>query len=157
MPAERAARGADDPSTGDELVFVALGSNLGDRAAMLGFARDAIAAMPDTRLLAASSVEETAPIGPPGQGAYLNQMLALRTGQSPLGLLDLLLEVEHRAGRERRERWAARTLDCDVVRFGERRIAHPRLVVPHPELWRRDFWRRELDELLAAPAVREAA
>ena len=139
MPAERAARGADDPSTGDELVFVALGSNLGDRAAMLGFARDAIAAMPDTRLLAASSVEETAPIGPPGQGAYLNQMLALQTGQSPLGLLDLLLEVEHRAGRERRERWAARTLDCDVVRFGERRIAHPRLVVPHPELERRDF------------------
>ena len=157
MPAERAARGADDPSTGDELVFVALGSNLGDRAAMLGFARDAIAAMPDTRLLAASSVEETAPIGPPGQGAYLNQMLALQTGQSPLGLLDLLLEVEHRAGRERRERWAARTLDCDVVRFGERRIAHPRLVVPHPELERRDFWRRELEELLAATAGRDAA
>ena len=157
MPAERAARGADDPSTGDELVFVALGSNLGDREAMLGFARDAIAAMPDTRLLAASSVEETAPIGPPGQGAYLNQMLALQTGQSPLGLLDLLLEVEHRAGRERRERWAARTLDCDVVRFGERRIAHPRLVVPHPELERRDFWRRELEELLAAPAGRDAA
>ena len=157
MPAERAARGADDPSTGDELVFVALGSNLGDREALLGFARNAIAAMPDTRLLAASSVEETAPIGPPGQGAYLNQMLALQTGQSPLGLLDLLLEVEHRAGRERRERWAARTLDCDVVRFGERRIAHPRLVVPHPELERRDFWRRELEELLAAPAGRDAA
>ena len=157
MPADRAALGADDPSAGDELVLVALGSNVGDRAAALAFARDAIAALPATRLLAVSSVEEMAPIGPPGQGAYLNQMLALRTGQSPLGLLDLLLDVERRGGRERRERWAARTLDCDVVRFGERRIAHPRLVVPHPELARRDFWRRELAELLAAPAVREAA
>lgn len=157
MPAERRARGADDPSADDELVFVALGSNLGDRATALGFAREAIAALPTTRLLAASSVEETAPIGPSGQGAYLNQMLALRTGQSPLGLLELLLDVERRAGRERGERWAARTLDCDVVRFGERRIAHPRLVVPHPELPRRDFWRRELEELLAAPAIWEAA
>ena len=157
MRADRAPRGADEPSAGDELVFVALGSNLGDRTESLAFARESIGGLPVTRLLAASAVEETAPLGPAGPGAYLNQMLALRTEQSPLALLDLLLEVERRRGRVRAERWGARTLDCDIVRFGERRVAHPRLTLPHPELPRRDFWRRELDELLASPAVREAA
>jgi len=144
-------------SAGDETVFVALGSNLGDRAAHLAFARAEIGALAATRVLAGSQVEETAPLGPPGQSAYLNQMLALRTQLSPLALLDALLDVERRRGRVRAERWGSRTLDCDIVRFGERRVRHERLVVPHPELERRDFWRRELDELLASPAVREAA
>lgn len=150
-----------DPATrasaGDETVFVALGSNLGDRAARLAAARSAIAALPDTTVLAASAVEETAPIGPAGQPPYLNQMLALRTRLAPLALLDALLDAERAAGRERGERWGARTLDCDVVRFGARVLSHPRLVVPHPELANRPFWLRELDELLAAPAVRDAA
>ena len=90
---------ATRPSDGDETVFVALGSNLGDRAALLDAARVAIAALPDTRLLAASAVEETAPIGPAGQPPYLNQMLALRTRLSPLALLDALLAIEQAAGR----------------------------------------------------------
>ena len=145
------------PSAGDETVFIALGSNLGDRAAHLARARDAVAALPDTRVLAASVVEETAPIGPAGQPAYLNQMLAARTALAPLALLDALLEIERVAGRERRVRWGARTLDCDVVRFGDRVVRHARLALPHPELANRDFWRRELDELLALPALREAA
>jgi 2-amino-4-hydroxy-6-hydroxymethyldihydropteridine diphosphokinase len=148
---------AREPSPGDETVFVALGSNLGDRDAHLAFARVAIAGLPETRVLAASRVEETAPLGAADQPPYLNQMLALRTGQSPLALLDLLLDVERRRGRVREERWGSRTLDCDIVRFGRRRLRHERLVVPHPELERREFWRRELGELLALPAVREAA
>lgn len=145
------------PSADDETVFVALGSNLGDRRAHLAYARAEIAALRATRVLGASAEEETAPIGPAGQSPYLNQMLALRTRQSPLGLLDLLLAIEQRRGRVRGERWGARTLDCDIVRFGERRVQHPRLTLPHPELERRDFWCRELAELLATPAVREAA
>ncbi|HEU4629408.1 MAG TPA: 2-amino-4-hydroxy-6-hydroxymethyldihydropteridine diphosphokinase [Gemmatimonadaceae bacterium] len=154
MPDDAAA---EQPSRGDEAVFVALGSNLGSREAHLASARASIAGLAEVRVVAASRVEETAPIGPAGQPAYLNQMLALTTHASPLALLDALLEVERSRGRERRERWGARTLDCDVVRFGRRVIRHPRLTVPHPELPHRDFWRRELDELLAVPAVRELA
>jgi 2-amino-4-hydroxy-6-hydroxymethyldihydropteridine diphosphokinase len=148
---------ATQPSDGDETVFIALGSNLGDRASYLALARGAVAALPGTRLLAASTVEETAPLGPTAQPAYLNQMLAARTRQSPLALLDLLLGVERSAGRERAERWGPRTLDCDIVRFGARELRHPRLVLPHPELPQRDFWQRELAELLALDVVREAA
>ena len=148
---------ATAPSHGDETVFIALGSNLGDRAAHLAGARAAIAALDGTRVLAASAVEETAPLGPVTQPPYLNQMVALRTTLSPLALLDALLEVERGAGRERGERWGPRTLDCDVVRFGAREVRHPRLVLPHPELPRRDFWQRELAELRAAPQVGAAA
>lgn len=145
------------PSRGGEAVFVALGSNLGEREAHLASARASIGALPAVHVMAVSRVEETAPIGPADQSAYLNQMLALTTHRSPLDLLDALLDVERSRGRVRGERWGARTLDCDVVRFGARVIRHPRLTVPHPELPNRDFWQRELDELLAVPAVRELA
>jgi 2-amino-4-hydroxy-6-hydroxymethyldihydropteridine diphosphokinase len=127
--------------------MVALGSNLGDRAAHLTAARLALAALPATRVLAASDVEETLPIGPAGQGPYLNQMVALRTRLDPLELLDRLLDIENARGRVRAERWGPRTLDLDIVRYGERRIAEPRLVVPHPELAHREFWQRELRQL----------
>ena len=140
---------AGDP----ELAFVALGSNLGDRAAHLRAARAAIAALDGCALVAASSVEETEPIGPAGQEAYLNQMVAVATTLEPLQLLAALQEIERRAGRRRGERWGPRTLDLDVVRFGEREIRDPGLTVPHPELPNRDFWQRELHELEAALAA----
>lgn len=131
------------------MAYVALGSNLGDRSAYLAVARREIAALPGCALLDASAVEETAPIGPPGQPPYLNQMLAVRTSLSPVALLEALLDIERRAGRVRGERWGARTLDCDIVRFGDETIDLPRLRIPHPELANRDFWRRELAELEA--------
>ncbi|HXE57857.1 MAG TPA: 2-amino-4-hydroxy-6-hydroxymethyldihydropteridine diphosphokinase [Gemmatimonadales bacterium] len=130
-----------------ELVYLALGSNLGDRAGHLAFARRALAELPGTRVVAASRVEETAPIGPPGQGPYLNQMLLLETTLSPHALLDACQAIERAAGRVRAERWGPRTLDLDIVRYGDRRIADGRLVVPHPELPNREFWRREMTEL----------
>ncbi len=128
---------------------VALGSNLGDRAAHLAAARAAVAALPGTRVLAAPRVEETAPVGPAAQGAYLNQMLRVETTLAPEALLDALLAVEAARGRVRDPalRWGPRTLDCDVVQYGGRRLATPRLTVPHPELARRDWWQRELAEL----------
>lgn len=134
---------------------VALGSNLGDRAAWLARARAAISLLPLTRLLAASRVEETIPFGAGAQGPYLNQMLALETGLAPLALLDALHIIERRLGRVRRERWGARTIDLDIVRHGDTAIHTPGLVLPHPGLERRDFWRRalsELDRLLASAA-----
>jgi len=143
---------ATRPSEGDEPVFVALGSNLGDRDAHLAAARRGIAALPGVRDVAESPIEETAPLGGAAQPAYLNQMLRLRTTLAPLALLDALLDIERREGRVRDVRWASRTLDCDVVRFGAREIAHPRLTVPHPELERRDFWRRGIAALDGASA-----
>lgn len=127
---------------------MALGSNLGDRESHLAFARERLAGLPDTRLLAVSRVEETAPLGPP-QGPYLNQMVLLETGLDPGELLAHCRTIERERGRERRERWGPRTLDLDIVRFGERTVREPDLVVPHPELAHRDFWQRELAELEA--------
>jgi len=139
-----------------EIVFVALGSNLGDRAAHLAAARDALGALPGTRMIAASRVEETAPIGPVAQQPYLNQMVALETTLAPHALLDALLEIERARGRVRAERWGPRTLDLDIVQFGNRTIADDRLTVPHPEFARRDFWQRERAELVAALAEAHA-
>lgn len=130
-----------------ERVAIALGANLGDRAAALTLARDAIAALPDTTLMAASPVEETAPLGPVDQPAFLNQMVLVETALEPRPLLDALLAIEARAGRVRRERWGPRTLDCDIVLYGARRVHEPGLVIPHPELPNRDFWQRELQAL----------
>lgn len=131
------------------MAYVALGSNVGDRAAMLAYARAHVAWLPGTRLLASSAIEETAPFGVADQPAFLNQMLAVATPLSPEALLDALQRIEREAGRERERerRWGPRTLDCDIVLFDDLRIDTPRLTVPHPGLPDRDFWRRELVEL----------
>jgi 2-amino-4-hydroxy-6-hydroxymethyldihydropteridine diphosphokinase len=130
-----------------DVVYIALGSNLGDRQAHLALGRDRLASLPRSRLLGVSSVEETKPIGPIAQGPFLNQMVALETELEPEELLDALHAIERDAGRTRRERWGPRTLDLDIVLFERRQLASERLTVPHPELERRDFWRRELAEL----------
>ena len=131
-----------------EWVFVALGSNLGDRSHHLAQGREALATLSDTVLVAVTPVEETAPIGPSGQDSYLNQMALLRTTLEPRALLDRCLAIERMQGRVRRVRWGPRTLDLDIVRFGARRVSEPGLTIPHPELPNRDFWQRELVALL---------
>ena len=136
-----------------ERVFVALGSNVGDRAAHLAHARERLAALPGTHLVAASRVEETAPLGPVGQGPYLNQMVELETTLTPRALMAACRAIELERGRERRERWGPRTLDLDIVRFGARVVDEPGLTIPHPELPRRDFWLREIAELEAPSHV----
>jgi len=130
-----------------ERAFVALGSNLGDRAAHLANGRSALAALPGTRLAAASRVEETAPLGGMDQPPYLNQMVLLETRLGPRELLEACQAIEQAEGRHRTERWGARTLDLDIVRYGRRRVTEPGLIIPHPELPNRDFWLRELAEL----------
>jgi 2-amino-4-hydroxy-6-hydroxymethyldihydropteridine diphosphokinase len=130
-----------------ERVYVALGSNLGDRSAHLQHARQALAALPGTALIATSSVEETAPLAGMDQPPYLNQMVLLETELTPRALLEAGQAIERRAGRVRTARWGPRTLDVDIVRFGERHLAEPDLIIPHPELPHRDFWLRELAEL----------
>jgi len=135
-----------------ERVYVALGSNMGDRAVHLASARNRLATLPGTRLVATSRVEETAPIGPVPQGAFLNQMVLLETTLEPRELLGHLHAIESERGRERQAgvRWGPRTLDLDIVRWGERSVREPDLTIPHPELPHREFWLRELAELDAA-------
>ncbi len=135
-----------------EWVFVALGSNEGDRRAFLAEGRDGLAAIPNTEFCAATAIEETAPIGDPEQRHYLNQMVLLRTSLSPRALLEHCHRIENQAGRVRRERWGSRTLDLDIVLYGEREVREPDLTVPHPELSHRPFWLRQLAAL--APSVR---
>jgi len=132
-----------------DVSYVALGSNLGDRDLHLARAREALAAIPRTRVIATSAVEETAPIGPIEQGPYLNQMVALETELAPRELLAELQRIEHQAGRTREVRWGPRTLDLDIVRYERQTASDADLVVPHPAEKAREFWQRELAELRA--------
>jgi 2-amino-4-hydroxy-6-hydroxymethyldihydropteridine diphosphokinase len=127
--------------------YVALGSNLGDRAGYLAQARAALAALPGTVLLGASRSEETAPLNRREQPPYLNQMVALDTRLAPRQLLEACHRIEAEAGRTRRTRWESRTLDLDLVRYGTLALDEPGLTLPHPGLAEREFWQRELDEL----------
>jgi 2-amino-4-hydroxy-6-hydroxymethyldihydropteridine diphosphokinase len=140
----------DDVVAGDvieDVAFVALGSNVGDRRKHLSDALNRIGAIPGVVILAASRVEETEPIGPVAQGPYLNQMVALRTSLSPPRLLAALNEAEREGGRVRTVRWGPRTIDLDIVRYAHTTWSSPELQVPHRELDNRDFWQRELAEL----------
>lgn len=130
-----------------DVAFIALGSNLGDRASYLASARSAISLIAGSRLLAASRVEETAPLGSAAQGPYLNQMVAVETSLPPLLLLNQLHGIERALGRTRAWRWSARTIDLDIVRIGERQETGATLTLPHPGLAWRDFWQREVAEL----------
>jgi 2-amino-4-hydroxy-6-hydroxymethyldihydropteridine diphosphokinase len=127
--------------------YIALGSNLGDRNQLLARARESLAALSGSRVVAESSVEETAPVGDVPQGPYLNQMVALETELSPHELLAALHRIENDNGRVRTVHWGPRTLDLDIVRYGDERIEEPDLVIPHPQLAHRDWWQRELAEL----------
>ena len=126
------------------LAYVGLGSNLGDRAATLRDAAEALRAgyLPKTTLLRCSPVFDTRPLGP-SPHPFLNAAVELRTQLDPHDLLAGLLALEEQHGRTRRERWEARTLDLDLLVWtvaGRSQQLHgPRLTLPHPELPRRDF------------------
>jgi len=126
---------------------VALGRNLGDRAAFLALGRRELAALPDTVLRAETDAVETAPLGGLAQPAYLNQMVLLETGLDPHRLLGECHRIEGLAGRERCTQWASRTLDLDLLRHGEMLCDTPTLVLPHPGLRDRLFWAREMATL----------
>ena len=136
-----------------DVAYVALGSNLGDREAYLAFARKALSALDRTRVLNMTPIEETEAFGVPGQGPYLNQMIALETEHSPRALLGILQRIERVAGRVREVRWGPRTLDLDIVAFENQRANDPDLRVPHPGLSDRGFWKRQLAELRGGTAL----
>ncbi len=124
-------------------VLIALGSNLGPRARLLSFALSQLGP-----LQACSQVYETAPVGgPPGQGAFYNLVARLYTPLGPSALLRRCQAIEAQAGRRREVHWGARTLDIDILFYGQLRIDGPELVVPHPRLHERRFVLYPLSEV----------
>lgn len=118
---------------------VALGSNLGDSAHILSQAIAMLAQHPQLRLQAVSPWYQTVPVGGPPQPDYLNGCVTFTTTLTPLLLLDLLLKTEQQFGRVRRERWGPRSLDLDLLFYGDQVIDLPRLTVPHPRMCDRAF------------------
>jgi 2-amino-4-hydroxy-6-hydroxymethyldihydropteridine diphosphokinase len=128
-------------------VYVGVGSNLGDRWGRLALAARELRGSKRVQLVAASRVYDAAPIGPP-QPRYLNAALELDTSLPAVELLDVLQRVEETGGRVRGpERWGPRTLDLDLLLYGDEVVRAPRLVVPHPGLAVRRFVLAPLAEL----------
>jgi 2-amino-4-hydroxy-6-hydroxymethyldihydropteridine diphosphokinase len=119
--------------------YIALGSNLGDRAAHLQFAVDALSGADGVEVVAVSRVYETAPVGGPPQDAYLNAVAAVDTDRTPHALLALGQGIERDAQRVRNERWGPRTLDVDILLYDDQRVNDPELTLPHPRMWERGF------------------
>ncbi|MEY2684630.1 MAG: hypothetical protein RJA09_1774 [Pseudomonadota bacterium] len=129
------------------LACVGLGANLGDPVAQVHWALDALAALPDSRLLAASSLYRTAPWEAAGPD-FINAVARLETRLSAPALLHALQALEARAGRERPYRNAPRTLDLDLLFYGDAMVQSPDLVLPHPRWRERAFVLHPLAELL---------
>ncbi|MDI1245300.1 MAG: 2-amino-4-hydroxy-6-hydroxymethyldihydropteridine diphosphokinase [Rhodoferax sp.] len=127
--------GAERPEV---LAYLALGANLGDAQATLRAATVSIAALPATRLVAASSLYRTAPLESTGPD-YLNAVMAVATRLNAPELLECLQQIENLAGRERPYRNAPRTLDLDLLLYGHASIDSPALQVPHPRMFERAF------------------
>ena len=116
---------------------VGIGSNLGDRLAHIAAAINGLGAV--SRVAGVSALYETAPIGGPEQGSFLNAVVVVDTAHTPVGLLRELLAIERARGRVRTTRWGPRTLDLDVILWDQERIAIPGLTVPHPRMTVRRF------------------
>jgi 2-amino-4-hydroxy-6-hydroxymethyldihydropteridine diphosphokinase len=134
----------------EERVYVAMGSNLGDRDAHLAAGLAALRATEGIEVVSVSPLYETDPVGPPPQGLYLNGAIQLATSLDPNALLDRLLEIEAAEGRTRGvDRNAPRTLDLDLLLYGDRKLAGPDLEIPHPRLAERPFVLEPLCDLAA--------
>lgn len=119
--------------------YVGLGSNLAEPLMQLASAVAALAALPQTTLVAQSPFYRSRPVGPQDQPDFINGAVLLATELPPLNLLDELQRIELDQGRERIQHWGPRTLDLDLLLYGNDVINHERLQVPHPELTNRDF------------------
>jgi 2-amino-4-hydroxy-6-hydroxymethyldihydropteridine diphosphokinase len=120
-------------------VVLALGSNLGERQDILQGAVDAIAGLPAMRVTEVSPVYETVPVGGPEQPDYLNAVVLGQTTRTARELLDQVHEIEAAFDRVRVVRWGPRTLDIDIIAFGDERSDDPALTLPHPRAHERAF------------------
>tara|TARA_R110002072_G_scaffold77125_1_gene180218 strand:+ start:16850 stop:17341 length:492 start_codon:yes stop_codon:yes gene_type:complete len=124
-------------------VYIGLGSNLGrDHVSPdqnISSAIDAFGEIQSTQMISASSFYESKPIGPQDQDNYINAVVKLETDLDAITLLDRLQAIENAHGRERKQHWGPRTLDLDILLFGDHIIHDERLTIPHPEICHRSF------------------
>lgn len=136
-------------------VYLSLGSNLGDRKAQLQEAVRLLQSNPSISNTKMSSIYETAPVGYLNQDAFLNLVIRLETSLSPLSLLDTCQEIEQILQRERLIRWGPRTVDLDVLLYGQEQLTTERLIIPHPHMYERAFVLVPLRELMPALSLPE--
>jgi 2-amino-4-hydroxy-6-hydroxymethyldihydropteridine diphosphokinase len=127
--------------------FVGIGSNLGDREAYLSRAIELLSADDAIEVSGVSEIRETEPVGPVEQGPFLNGAVRVLTALAPRELLDRLLGIEQQLGRVRRERFGSRTIDLDLLLYGNEVVDEPGLTVPHPRLKERRFALEPLSDL----------
>ena len=146
--AARAVTAARPAANKMERVYIGLGSNLAEPQSQLRSALLALQALPDSRFIGCSSLYASDPLGPADQPRYVNAVAALDTRLEPHALLDQLQRIELEQGRQRKaERWGPRTLDLDILLFGERMLHDERLTVPHYHMHARAFVLYPLAEL----------
>jgi 2-amino-4-hydroxy-6-hydroxymethyldihydropteridine diphosphokinase len=142
-----------DEKTASTKAFIGLGANLGDPEAQVRRAFAALAELPGTRLLAASSLYRSAPVGVGAQPDFINAVAEIATALGARALLEALLAAERRSGRRREFPGAPRTLDLDLLLYGDRVIDEPELVVPHPRMHERAFVLAPLAEIAPDIAI----
>jgi 2-amino-4-hydroxy-6-hydroxymethyldihydropteridine diphosphokinase len=133
--------------------FIGLGANLGEPRAQVRRAMTALTSIPETRLLSTSSLYRSAPVSVGEQPDFINAVAEIETGLGARALLDELLAIEARFGRRRDFPGAPRTLDLDLLLYGDQVIAEPELVVPHPRMHERAFVLAPLSEIASAAIV----
>ena len=129
------------------IAFIGLGSNLEDPRSQLLRAFAELGGLPETRLIARSSLYRSAPMGYPDQPEFVNAVAKIETALAPRALLQGLLQIEHRHGRERTFRNAPRTLDLDVLLYGDVQLHEHGLTIPHPQMHLRTFVLQPLLEI----------
>ena len=129
------------------MAYIGLGANVGPREVTLLRAVDLLAEADDVEMLAVSQLRETDPVGIVDQPRFLNGAAQIETSLSPRALLELLLRIEQSLGRVREERWGPRTVDLDLLAYGDLTVDEPGLRVPHPRLHERRFALEPLAEL----------
>lgn len=129
-----------DPASAPAAAYIAFGSNLGDRLSNMLAALELLVSHDCVTCMAQSSLYETAPVGgPPGQGPYLNGVVAVRTTLTPEALLAHCQTIESKLGRIRAVIWGPRTIDLDLLLFGDVVVQTDNLILPHPRMHERGF------------------
>lgn len=130
-----------------EVVYIGIGSNLGNRKKNIEKAIELLKKVKGIKVLKVSSIIETEPLGGPPQQKYLNGVIKLITELEPLELLKVLQKIENRLGRIRKEKNGPRTIDLDILLYGEKLIDEPNLKIPHPRMFEREFVLKPLFEI----------
>ncbi len=131
------------------IVYIGLGSNMDSPRQHITTAIEAFGEIQSTHIKKVSSLYRSKPVGPQDQNDYINAVVELETTLTPLDLLDKLQAIENEHGRVRNERWGPRTLDLDILMFGDAIINNERLTIPHPEMTNRSFVLMPLAEINA--------